>query len=74
MTGAEVLAALQSGPDARTPASHAVAWMLGSISIPECMRLVVLCGVRHEALARFVRANPQQRRDLVRYLNQFTAA
>ena len=74
VTGAEVLVALDAGPEAPTPASRAVAWMLGSISIPECMRLVVLCGVRHEALARFVRANPQQRRDLVRYLNQFTAA
>lgn len=71
VSGAAVLEALRAGPDPACDASNAVDWMLGSISIPECMKLVVLCGVRYEELARALRARAQQREALVRYLNQF---
>lgn len=69
--GRSLLEALRREPDPRCEASRAIDWMLGSISVPECMKLVVLCGVRHEELARALRARPQQRQALVRYLNQF---
>ena len=73
VTGASVLEALRAGPKHECDASSAVDWMLGSITVAECMKLVILCGVRYEELARFVRAKARQRNALVRYLNQFTA-
>ena len=70
--GSEIINALQSGPNEHSPASNAVRWMIGTIKIPDCTRLVLQCGIRYEDLARYVRVRPQQRTDLVRYLNQFT--
>ena len=70
--GSEVIKALQRGPNEHSPTSNAVRWMIGSIRIPDCTRLVLQCGIRYEDLARYVRVRPQQRTDLVRYLNQFT--
>ena len=70
--GAEVLAALAAPPDSRSGASRAVGWMLSTIRPHECVLLVTRCGVRHEDLARHVRARPRQRAAIVRFLNQFT--
>ena len=72
ISGRDILEALRSGPDPESDASRAVQWMLGSVTIPECTKLVVRCGVRYEDLARYVRERPQKPRALVRYLNQFT--
>ena len=72
ISGRDILDALRSGPDPESDASRAVQWMLGSLTIPECTKLVVRCGVRYEDLARHVRERPQQPGALVRYLNQFT--
>ena len=71
LSGAEVLEALRAPPDTPGEAAAAVRWMLGSISVSECIRLVHRCGIAHEALARHVRARPRRRPALVRYLNQY---
>ena len=70
-TGAEILEALHAPPAIDNDASRAVAWMLATVSVPECMQLVMHCGVRLELLARHVRARPQKRNAIVRFLNQF---
>ena len=70
--GAEILAALAAPPDSDRDASRAVGWMLSTIRPHECVLLVTRCGVRHEDLARHVRARPHQRASIVRFLNQFT--
>ena len=70
--GAEILAALAAPPDSKSDASRAVGWMLSTIRPHECVLLVTRCGVRHEDLARHVRARPRQLPAIVRFLNQFT--
>ncbi|MCY4430708.1 MAG: hypothetical protein OXC11_10010 [Rhodospirillales bacterium] len=72
LDGQALLDALRRDPDPTCAASGAIGWMLGSITIPECTKLAVRCGVRFEDLAAHLRARMQQRDDLVRYLNQFT--
>ena len=74
LNGSDVLRAFRAGPEKNDDGAKAIMWMLGTISIPECTKLVVRCGVRYEEIARFVRAKEQKRDDLVRYLNQFTVA
>ena len=70
--GAGILAALAAAPDPECDASRAVGWMLSTIRPHECVLLVTRCGVRHEDLARHVRARPRQQPTIVRFLNQFT--
>ena len=70
--GARILAALGMPPDADSEDSRVVNWMLATIRAHECALLVAHCGVRHEDLARHVRARPQQKEAIVRFLNQFT--
>ena len=72
LDGQALLDALRRDPDPACETSGAIGWMLGSITIPECTKLAVRCGVRYEHLAARLRARVQQRADLVRYLNQFT--
>ena len=72
--GRTLLEALRRNPDPACPASGAIRWMLTTIAIPECTKLVVRCGVRYEDIAKHLRAKVRQRDDLVRYLNQFTVA
>ena len=67
-----MLRAFREGPERNDEGARAIMWMLGTITIAECTKLIVRCGVRYEEMARFVRAKAQQRDDLVRYLNQFT--
>ena len=70
--GAGILAALAAPPDPTRDASRAVSWMLSTIRPHECVLFIARCGVRHEDLARHVRARPLQRTAIVRFLNQFT--
>lgn len=70
--GATILAALAAPPDPTSDASRAVGWMLSTIRAHECALLITRCGVRHDDLARHVRARPVQRAAIVRFLNQFT--
>ena len=72
LDGQAIIDALRREPDPACQTSGAIRWMLGSITIPECTKLAVRCGVRYEDLAAHLRARVQQRDDLVRYLNQFT--
>lgn len=72
LTGRDVLETFREGPEKDDDRTKAIMWMLGTISIPECTKLVVRSGVRYEEIASFVRAKKQKRDDLVRYLNQFT--
>ena len=71
-SGRSVLEALRVGPEKAGPGGSAVRWLIETISIPECTKLVVRCGVRYEEIARYVRAAPTRRPSLVRYLNQFS--
>ena len=68
----DVLAALAQPPDSSQGSSEVVSWMLSTIRVHECALLVTHCGVRHEDLARHVRAQAQHREGIVRFLNQFT--
>lgn len=72
LDGQAILDALRRDPDPTCETSGAIGWMLSSITIPECTKLAVRCGVRYEHLAAHLCARVQQRDDLVRYLNQFT--
>lgn len=72
ITATDILNALRTGPDPDNDASKAIQWMMGSISVGECMRLVAQCGVRYEDIARYMRARTQKREAIVRRLNQFT--
>ena len=74
ITGRQILTALAQPPNPECPASQAASWMLATIRIHECALLVTHCGVHHEDLARHVRARPQQRNAIVRFLNQFALA
>ena len=74
LNGSDVLRAFREGPEKDGDGARAIMWMLGAISIPECTKLIVRCGVRYEEIARFVRAKEHKREDLIRYLNQFTVA
>lgn len=70
--GEEILRAFRRGPESNDEEAKAIMWILGTITIAECVKLVVRCGVSYEEIARFARAGTQKRDDLVRYLNQFT--
>ncbi len=72
LDGQAILDALRRDPDPTCETSHAIKWMLSSITIPECTKLVVRCGVRYEHLAAHLRTKLQQRDDLIQYLNPFT--
>ena len=72
VTGTEILEAFRSGPDPENNGSQAIIWMLDTMSIAECTKVIIRCGIRYEDVARYVRKKPQQRDELVRYLNQFT--
>ena len=71
-TGRDTLGALRAGPELAGAEGRAILWMLQTVTIPECTKLVVRCGVRYEELARYVRTQRLRRPALVRYLNQFT--
>ena len=70
--GAQFLAAVAQPPERDDDAARAVRWTLSTIQVHECALLVTRCGVRHEDLARHVRALPRAPRKVVRFLNQFT--
>ena len=71
-TGQDMLEALRAGPERAGTNAQAVLWMLETVTIPECTKLVVRCGVQYEEIARYVRTQRVRRPGLVRYLNQFT--
>ena len=71
LDGKEVLETLRLGPVKGDERTEAVMWMLATVSIAECTKLIVRCGASYEQIARFARENEQVRDDLVRYLNQF---
>lgn len=70
--GETILKGLRSEPLQETHACRAVRWLLSTIRVHECAVLVTRCGVRHEDLARHLRAGPGRRGELARFLNQFT--
>ena len=71
LDGREVLETLKEGPVKGDERTEAVMWMLGTVSIAECTKLIVRCGATYEQIARFAREKEHVRDDLVRYLNQF---
>ena len=70
--GARLLNALRAQPGTDPDADATIRWLIGSITIPDCMLLVSRCGIRYEDLARHLRTRPQQPQKLIRFLNQFT--
>ena len=71
LDGHDVLAAFRRPPDPDCDTCGAIGWLLESIRIPEVTKLAVRCGVAYEDLAAHLRAQVQQRPDLIRYLNQY---
>ena len=67
----EVLSALHAPEDASASAKATVAWLMGTIEVAECMRLMARCAVPAENLAHYARLNGGRRRDLNRFLRQF---
>ena len=71
LDGYDILAAFRRPPDPACDTAGAIGWLLESIRIPEFTKLAVRCGVAYEDLAAHLRAQVQQRPDLIRYLNQY---
>ncbi len=68
---AEVLRALQSPQDANQAAVNTIHWMMGSLEIHECMRLMSQCGVPVASLAHYARKRSTPQWPRKRFLRQF---
>ena len=71
--GAGFLAAFRRPPDPACNASQAIGTLLHSLRPRDLVIMMNHCGLRPADVARHLRANPQQRIDLVEFLNQFAA-
>ena len=67
----EVLSALRTPQAATARADATIGWLIGSIEVAECMRLMARCAVPAESLAHYARMNGGRRKDLNRFLRQF---
>ena len=63
--------ALLSEPNSDCAANQTIAWMLGSLRVHDAMGLFYEGGIPLGRIADHVRANNIQRKDLIRWLNQF---
>ena len=71
-SASRVLEVLRVFPDVSCKQNQSIKWLLGSIRVEHVMYLYAKCGVSIGLIAEHVRFHGFTRKDLIRFLNQFT--